>query len=487
MGFGQGGAEEDAEPEQASDEPPGGGGGGGGAGARPIAMIEVTADETIIHPIVDETKVALAGIALGAWIIFLLLVTIRRVFAEGNDDTMNVKLAYGRNGLTVALPENAADHPPQPALCARPGGRNRRHAGRPAQPDREPAPARVGLPGRHSRRSSFPTSPAPSRASACCPSCWTNCRARVPDEQILLINGVGTHRANTDAELRAMLGDAIVDRYTIHQHDSRDESQMVYLGQSSYDHAIWISRAYMEADVKLLTGFIEPHIFAGYSGGPKAVLPAVAGAEIILDNHSGRMLSDPKATWGVTRGNAVWEEMLEVALLTEPDFLFNVSLNRDKGITGVFCGSLEAAHAAGVEHVRSTAMVGVDEPFDVALTNNSGYPLDLNLYQTDKGISAAAQVVRQGGAILTASECWDGIPEHGNYKALLAGADSPQAAAGPGALARLSRDGPVAGLLARPPLPPGRHPHLCRGLDRRADPPGHAHPQPRHRGHPERR
>jgi nickel-dependent lactate racemase len=249
----------------------------------------------------------------------------------------------------------------------------------------------------------------------------------VPDEQIVLINGVGTHRANTDAELRTMLGEAIVDRYRIVQHDATDQSKMVCLGDTSYGHAAWISADYMEADVKILTGFIEPHIFAGFSGGPKAVLPAVAGAEIILDNHCGEMLSSSKATWGIARGNPIWEEMLEVARLTEPDFLFNVTLNRDSQITGVFAGAMEPAHAAGIAHVRTSAMAPVDEPFDVALTTNAGYPLDLNLYQSVKGISAAAQVVRKGGAILIASECWDGVPEHGNYKALLQEAASPQA------------------------------------------------------------
>lgn len=337
---------------------------------------------------------------------------------------MNVKLAYGRTGLTVALPAEAQSTILSPRFV--PGLKDETAAMRAAlrSPIASP-PLRKLISPQKTVAIVFSDLTRPQPRERMLPVLLEEL-SNVPDDRIVLINGVGTHRANTDAELRTMLGDAIVDRYTIHQHDSRDESQMIYLGQSSYDHAIWISRAYMEADVKILTGFIEPHIFAGYSGGPKAVLPAVAGAEIILDNHSGRMLSDPKATWGVTRGNAVWEEMLEVALLTQPDFLFNVSLNRDKGITGVFCGSLEAAHEAGVQFVRSTAMVPVDEPFDVALTNNSGYPLDLNLYQTDKGISAAAQVVRQGGAILTASECWDGIPEHGNYKALLAGADSPQ-------------------------------------------------------------
>jgi nickel-dependent lactate racemase len=201
---------------------------------------------------------------------------------------------------------------------------------------------------------------------------------------------------------------------------------MVYLGQTSYGHAAWINEAYVRADVKILTGFIEPHIFAGYSGGPKAVLPAIAGAEIILDNHSGKMLSDARATWGVTHGNPLWEEMLEVARMTTPDLLFNVTLNREKQITGVFAGEMEAAHEAGVRLVRESAMVAVDEPFDVVLTTNSGYPLDINLYQTVKGISAAAQVVRKGGAILIASECWDGVPEHGNYKSMLVAASSPQ-------------------------------------------------------------
>ena len=97
---------------------------------------------------------------------------------------------------------------------------------------------------------------------------------------------------------------------------------------------------------KILTGFIEPHFFAGFSGGPKGVLPSIAGADSVLTNHGAKMIGHPNSTWGITQGNPIWEEMLEVARLTEPDFLFNVSLNRDKGITGVFCGSLEAAHEA---------------------------------------------------------------------------------------------------------------------------------------------
>jgi len=167
-------------------------------------------------------------------------------------------------------------------------------------------------------------------------------RARVPREQIALINATGAHRANTDEELRVMLGDAIVDGYRIAQHDARDRDGLVNLGRTRYGHEILLNRAYTEATVKILTGFIEPHFFAGFSGGPKAVLPGVAGGRLVLENHSTTMLDHPSATWGVTEGNPVWEEMLEVALKTEPAFLLNVTLNREQAITAVYAGDLQA-------------------------------------------------------------------------------------------------------------------------------------------------
>jgi len=123
----------------------------------------------------------------------------------------------------------------------------------------------------------------------------------------------------------------------------------------------------------------------------------------------------------------VWEEMLEVALKTAPAFLLNVTLNRERAITGVYAGSLQAAHQAGTAAVRQTAMVRVAAPFDIVVTSNSGYPRALNLYQAVKGMSAAAQVVREGGSIIIAAECWDGVPDHGEYRNILHMADSPQA------------------------------------------------------------
>jgi nickel-dependent lactate racemase len=251
--------------------------------------------------------------------------------------------------------------------------------------------------------------------------------AHVPSENITLFNALGTHRPNTDEELRGMLGDTLVDGYRIVQNNAFDPSTQVHLGTTSREHDVWLNRELVECDVKILTGFIEPHFFAGFSGGGKAVMPGMAGQQTVLGNHDAGMVGHPKATWGVTRGNPIWEEVREVALKAGKIFLVNVTLNRDKQITGVFAGDLDAAHAAGCAFVKETAMVPAPHPFDIVITTNSGYPLDLNLYQSVKGMSAAAQVVREGGAIIVAADCWDGIPDHGLYGQLLREADSPQA------------------------------------------------------------
>jgi nickel-dependent lactate racemase len=260
--------------------------------------------------------------------------------------------------------------------------------------------------------------------------------AGIARQDITLLNALGTHRQQTEAELRTMLGDAIVDNYRCLQHDAYDDSILVSLGQTSFGYPVRINRHFMEADVRILTGFIEPHFFAGFSGGPKGVLPALAGAESVLTNHGRDMIAHPQATWGVTAGNPIWEEMREVALRTNPTFLLNVTLNNRREITGVFAGDMLAAHAAGCAFVREQAMVKVAEPYDVVITTNSGYPLDQNLYQAVKGMSAANQIVRDGGAIIVAAACADGLPNHGLYAQLLAEAGSPQ-----GVLDMLARPG----------------------------------------------
>ncbi len=250
--------------------------------------------------------------------------------------------------------------------------------------------------------------------------------AGIARQDITLINALGTHRFQTEAELRTMLGTNIVDNYRCLQHDAFDDDNLISLGQTSLGHPVRINRHYLEADVRILTGFIEPHFFAGFSGGPKGVLPSMAGAESVFTNHGQSMIAHHHAAWGITEGNPIWEEMREVALMTNPTMLLNVTLNVNKEITGIFAGDMLAAHALGREFVRQNAMLKVDAPYHVVVTTNSGYPLDQNLYQSVKGMSAASQIICQGGTIIMVVACDDGLPDHGGYAALLAQAGSPQ-------------------------------------------------------------
>ncbi|MEN8173324.1 MAG: nickel-dependent lactate racemase [Chloroflexota bacterium] len=250
--------------------------------------------------------------------------------------------------------------------------------------------------------------------------------AGVNRHDIILINGLGTHRFQTEAELRQMLSDFIVDNYRCLQHDAYAEDNLVTLGKTFHGNPIRINKDYLGADVRILTGFIEPHFFAGFSGGPKAVLPALAGFESVGTNHCAANIALPNATWGNLSENPVWEEMKEVALKTEPSFLVNITLNADKEISGVFAGDMLAAHAEGCKFVKEHAMVAVEETFDVVITTNSGYPLDQNLYQSVKGMSAASKILSKGGTIISVTACEDGVPEHGGYADLLRRGGSPQ-------------------------------------------------------------
>lgn len=247
-----------------------------------------------------------------------------------------------------------------------------------------------------------------------------------PHRDVVLINATGTHRPSSPHELQTMLGSDVVQRYPIVQHDARDRSTMTSLGVMPSGKELWVNRDYQEANVRILTGLIEPHFFAGFSGGPKAVLPGIADSESIMHNHSADNLDHPKATWGITKGNPIYMEMMEAALRSDPSFLVNITVNRDGAITGVFAGSLAPAHEEGTAFSLQNAMRLVDAPFDIVVTSNSGYPLDMNLYQGVKGLSAAGRIVRTGGTIILAAECRDGIPDDSNYGRILHMADSPQ-------------------------------------------------------------
>ena len=245
--------------------------------------------------------------------------------------------------------------------------------------------------------------------------------AGIRPQDIVLLNGLGTHRSQTEIELRQMLGDNVVDNYRCDQHDTYDDANLVSIGKTSFGNPVRINRHFLDADIRILTGFIEPHFFAGFSGGPKAVLPALSGFESVGTNHCAANVNHPNAAWGITEGNPIWEEMKEVALMTEPIFIVNVALNVDHQITGVFAGDLVAA-----AFVRGSAMRPVHEYFDIVITTNSGYPLDQNLYQSVKGMRAASAIVKEGGSIICATACEEGIPDHGGYANLLKQGGSPQ-------------------------------------------------------------
>jgi nickel-dependent lactate racemase len=184
----------------------------------------------------------------------------------------------------------------------------------------------------------------------------------VPDEQIILFNATGTHRPNTDEELRKMLGDRIVDRYRIVQNDADDAPSHDLVGTTGSGNDVRIHKEYLKCNVRILTGFIEPHFFAGFSGGPKACVPGLAELGTIFRNHSAEKIDHPQAQWGTTYGNPPWEEVLEAVKMAGPAFIVNVALNRDKQITGVFAGDLEEAHAKGCAFVKESSMAPVDTP-----------------------------------------------------------------------------------------------------------------------------
>lgn len=248
----------------------------------------------------------------------------------------------------------------------------------------------------------------------------------IPRDNFVIINGLGSHRANTREELVLMLGQEIVDTVRIENHDAFDDSKLIRVGRNTYGSDVYLNKTYVQSTFKIATGFIEPHFFAGFSGGPKGIQPGVSGIKTILDFHNARMIGHPNSTWGVIEGNILQDAATQNCLMAKPDFMLNVTLNGDKEITNVFAGDVIAAHRIGCEFVKESAMYAVDREFDIVITTNSGYPLDQNLYQTVKGMSAAAQIVRQGGAIVSASECSDGVPNHGNYAKILQMRRTPQ-------------------------------------------------------------
>ena len=248
----------------------------------------------------------------------------------------------------------------------------------------------------------------------------------IPRERITLLNQLGTHRPNTREELERMLTPEVIRNYRVINHEPENTEALVQFGTTRDGTPALINKELAEANVRVITGFIEPHFFAGFSGGVKGIMPGTAGLRTVMSNHGVSNIGDPNATFGITDGNPLWEELRDIALRVGPSFLLNVTLNEARQITGVFAGDILRAHKAGTEFVRRSAMQKVAAPFDVVVTTNSGYPLDLNLYQGVKGMSAGARIIKPGGTLVLACECSEGVPANSPLDKLLRSAGSPE-------------------------------------------------------------
>jgi nickel-dependent lactate racemase len=254
---------------------------------------------------------------------------------------------------------------------------------------------------------------------------WLLQELPVPVEQVTVLLGTGSHRANTPAEIAAMFGEDVASRVTIVNHNAFDPQASVYIGTGPTGKAAYLNKLYVEADKRIVVGFIEPHFFAGFSGGAKGIIPAIASIDTVIRIHGFDLIADPLSTWGTVEENPIRHELEGLVQHCPPHFMANVTLNSAKEITGVFVGDYIAAHRQGCQRSKEEAMQPVPYLFPLVITSNSGYPLDQNLYQTVKGISAGARITEPGGTVLIASECSDGLPDHGNFGALMRFGQSP--------------------------------------------------------------
>jgi len=339
---------------------------------------------------------------------------------------VRVPLAYGRHGTTVEVPDRAEVVVPvemcglEDEATAITDALRRPLAGPP-----------LGELLRAARRVAvvFPdlTRPMPNR-TVLPPLLAELARAGVADDRITLLCATGTHRQASAAEMEELVGADVVARYTLVDHDATSDRH-VLVGEVD-GTPVLLQREYVEADVRILTGFVEPHFFAGFSGGPKGVCPGLAATETILEAHHPRRIADARATFVTRAGNPVHDFVRAATALAPPDLSLDVAINRARRVTAVFAGPLPDAHDAACAHVESSAVREVGAPFDLVVSTNGGYPLDRNLYQAVKGMAAAERIVRDAGIVVMAAACEDGVPAGSAFARLVGGAATPAQLAG---------------------------------------------------------
>ena len=231
----------------------------------------------------------------------------------------------------------------------------------------------------------------------------------IPREKITILIATGIHRPNDSEELETMVGSDIMKTYRIVNHFSQKPETHAYLGKTQNGTPVHIDKTYLEADLKITTGLIEPHLMAGYSGGRKAICPGIASVETMKVMHGPELMEHPKSAVGILEGNPFHIEATEIALMAGADFNLNVAIDKQRRITGVFAGDLVESHRVGAAFVEKHAKVTVPVAADAVVVSSAGYPLDTTFYQAIKGLLTAVEIVKQGGSILLVAACSEGI------------------------------------------------------------------------------
>ncbi len=322
---------------------------------------------------------------------------------------MRVRLEYGRTGLEVELPGERVvrtlSYKAAPPL-ADPAGRLSELL---VSPIGTPPLAELAR-GRKSACIAICdiTRPVPNELILT-PVMQTLEAAGIPRDKITILVATGLHRPNEGAELVEMAGAQIAANYRIENHHGQVLDEHVYLGQSPRGVPIWIDHRYVEADLKITTGLIEPHLMAGYSGGRKLICPGMAALETVKVWHGPQFLEHPKADCGHLVGNPVHEENTWIAKHTGCDFIVNVVIDAERRPLCFVAGDMIEAFETGVRFVESVVKDTVPEPVDIVVTSSAGYPLDTTFYQSVKGMTGALPVVKQGGTIIVAASLTEGI------------------------------------------------------------------------------
>ena len=251
-------------------------------------------------------------------------------------------------------------------------------------------------------------------------------QAGVSESQITVVIACGVHRPSTNDEIIRIVGKDWAQRLCVVNHNALDSNMLTFLGKTKRGTPVWVNNLVLESDLRIALGNIEPHEFAGFSGGRKSILPGVSGEETIRFNHSTGMIGHPLAKPGILAGNPVHEDLVEAALMARLDFIINVVLNKDLKITGIFAGDMVEAHKKGVEFLNSFSKIAIPTQPDIIITN-PGKPLDIDFYQSLKAVIAVAAIASPKTVIVLHADCPDRLGSMGEtmLKAF-SGTDTPQ-------------------------------------------------------------